>query len=67
MQLLSKAVEGGLAEIAKYVLSRTSFYVNRSFSEGRLLLGIAASRGRLEVCKLLINKGADLNAQDDEG
>ncbi|MFB3042120.1 MAG: sigma-70 family RNA polymerase sigma factor, partial [Candidatus Poribacteria bacterium] len=64
---LFNAVEAGLTEQAEALLNQDVALLNTQNQSGQTLLHCAAYRGHKAITERLINKGADVNAQDNEG
>lgn len=58
-------VQGDVAEVKR--LLDAGEYVNQITDAEQTLLHVAAEWGNTEVCEVLVNAGADLEAQDDWG
>ncbi|XP_065333887.1 ankyrin-3-like isoform X2 [Cloeon dipterum] len=59
-------VSGNLAT-AKFILGLKCLNVNATMKSGKTALMIAAGRGHLELVKLLLENGADINIRNDYG
>jgi RNA polymerase primary sigma factor len=64
--LLKMAVLGGVKSAVQIQLRREAD-VNARDDSGRTLLMLAAAKGHVEICSLLVDAGADLVATDDTG
>ena len=54
-------------QIDAIVWDKSAFIFCSSFQHGQTSLMLASSHGRLDVVKLLLESGADVNIQDDDG
>ncbi len=57
----------GLGTLYEKSASDEPFHVNKSDEHGNTLLHIAAQNGNLRIAKLLIDKGANPNHQNNQG
>ncbi|EGZ19952.1 hypothetical protein PHYSODRAFT_488504 [Phytophthora sojae] len=53
--------------VMEWLVSKGSFDVNGTGSEGRTALHEAAEVGRVHVVRWLLDRGAEIDKQDDEG
>lgn len=63
--LIAGAESGDVAEVAKALADGTP--VDARDDDGRTALMVAAAHGHLDVVRVLLDAGADVNAQTDEG
>jgi ankyrin repeat protein len=61
------SVKSGVWEIAEYLLNKDISIINKTDKHGRTALILAASEGRLAIIDILIEKGANLTNQDNDG
>lgn len=61
------AVKSGCWEIVEFLLFKNGHIIDLADKNGRTPTILAASEGHLAIIDILIEKGADLNAQDRDG
>lgn len=61
------AVKSGCWETVEYLLSVDPTIVNQTDKHGRTALILAASEGHLAIMDILVEKGAQIDAQDKDG
>jgi len=65
--LLHYAVDDGQMDMVKILIEKGKAPLNTHDELGWCPLHIAAGHGYLEICQLLVLKGADINAKDKDG
>lgn len=59
---LHEAAASGRIELVEWLLQQKPNHINSSSNDGRTILHIAAGNDNIDMCKMLIEKGADVNA-----
>lgn len=57
-----EAAGSGRIELVEWLLQQKPNHINSSSNDGRTILHIAAGNDNIDMCKMLIEKGADVNA-----
>ena len=59
---LHEAAASGRIELIEWLLKQKPSHINSSSNDGRTILHIAAGNDNIDMCKILIEMGADVNA-----
>lgn len=59
---LHEAASSGRTELLEWLLAQKPNHINSSSNDGRTVLHIAASNDSIDMCRMLIEKGAEINA-----
>lgn len=59
---LHEAASSGRTELIEWLLAQKPNHINSSSNDGRTVLHIAASNDYIDMCRMLIEKGAEFNA-----
>lgn len=59
---LHEAASSGRTELVEWLLAQKPNHINSSSNDGRTVLHIAASNDSIDMCRMLIDKGAEINA-----
>lgn len=59
---LHEAAASGRIELIQWLLEQKPNHINSSSNDGRTILHIAAGNDNIDMCKMLIDMGADVNA-----
>lgn len=59
---LHEAASSGRTELVEWLLAQKPNHINSSSNDGRNVLHIAASNDYIDMCRMLIEKGAEFNA-----
>lgn len=59
---LHEAASSGRTELVDWLLAQKPNHINSSSNDGRTVLHIAASNDCIDMCRMLIEKGAEINA-----
>lgn len=59
---LHEAASSGRTELVEWLLAQKPNHINSSSNDGRTVLHIAASNDSIDMCRMLIEKGAEINA-----
>ncbi|KAG5672825.1 hypothetical protein PVAND_002915 [Polypedilum vanderplanki] len=57
-----EAASSGRLELVEWLLQQKPNHINSSSNDGRTILHIAAGNDKIDMCKMLIEMGADVNA-----
>lgn len=57
-----EAATSGRMELVEWLLQQKQNHINSSSNDGRTILHIAAGNDKIDMCKMLIETGADVNA-----
>lgn len=57
-----EAAASGRIELVEWLLQQKPNHINSSSNDGRTILHIAAGGDKIDMCKMLIEMGADVNA-----
>ena len=65
--ILAAAYNGNIEAVKQHLAAGTDVNVKGGFADGTPLHYVAAYSGHKEIAGLLIDKGADVNAKDEDG